>query len=154
VCADDSIAKMKEADQLTLEIQPENERHFGPCACCGNMTTRVWGYVHRGDQSSFVYYVEWTSGHEASQANFDIILGKWGEGTSASDRQAAALEFRKLESGPAFRVIDASLRPYAPSDIASTPLTRAEVIGTPLADEIFAMCDLIHVEDPRIAELR
>jgi len=146
---------MPDAEQLTLEILPNNEKRFGPCECCGQMTARVWGYIHRGDRGYAAYYVEWTPGHESNAANFDLIIGRWGEETSAQDRQAIALKFRKLETGPAFMVIDASSRPYAPSDIASKPLTRAEVvIGTPLANEVFAICDLIYVEDPRIAELR
>ena len=119
------------------------------------MTARVWGYVHRDDAAYAVYYVEWTPGHEASAANFDIIIGEWGEGTSADDREAVALEFRKLETGPAFRVIDAKLRlSLIGGSLASRLMDRDDVIGTPMAAEAFAICDLIYLDDPRIGELK
>jgi hypothetical protein len=141
-------------NRLTLTIYPENENTFGPCDCCGEMTRRVWGYVYRSDEALAAYYVEWTPRHDGSQANFDIMISKWGEDTSASDRQAVAVEFRKLDTGPAFMVIDAETRNVSTNSLISSALAREEVIGTPLAKEIFSICDLIYVEDPRISELR
>jgi hypothetical protein len=49
-------------------------------------------------------------------------------------------------------VVDASTRTYD-NKLTSHSLTRAEVIGTPLAAEVFAICDLIYAEDPRIKEI-
>ncbi|HEX4320866.1 MAG TPA: hypothetical protein VHZ52_08190 [Acidobacteriaceae bacterium] len=137
-----------------MTIYPENQASFGPCECCGNVTSRVWGYINRQDEGIAAYFVEWTPGHASNQANFDLIIGKWGEEAEASDRQAVALEFRKLESGPAFRVIDAKERPVASNSLVSKALDRASVIGTPLAESVFAICDLIFLEDSRISELR
>lgn len=137
-----------------LEILPDNQRTFGPCTCCGQMTTRVWGYVHDLNEALAAYYVEWTPGHQGQQANFDLIVGSWGERSSASDREAVALEFGKLETGPAFLVIDANSRKIAASPLVSRALDRSAVIGTPIAAVVFAICDLIFLEDPRISELR
>jgi hypothetical protein len=144
---------MPELRELTLEIDPVNQSTFGPCECCGQMTSRVWGYVYRFDEAIAAYYVEWTPGHGASQANFDILIGEWGEAASSSDRSAVCLEFRKLESGPAFMVIDAKTRSVAANSLVSSALDRDDVIGTALAPRIFAICDLIFLEDPRISEL-
>jgi hypothetical protein len=50
-------------------------------------------------------------------------------------------------------VVDASNLPFN-NKLASNPLTRSEIIGTPLAAEVFAICDLIYAEDPRMTDLR
>jgi predicted nicotinamide N-methyase len=117
------------------------------------MTSRVWGYIYKLGDALAVYYVEWTPGHETN-ANLDLILGTWGDDAQVSDRQAVALEYRVIETGPAFMVIDADRRNIASNSLVSKALTRAEVIGTPLSAEIFAICDLIYLEDERIATLR
>ena len=145
---------MPEINDLRLEIFPDNQKTFGPCDCCGEMTSRVWGYVYQGNDALAAYYVEWTPGHDGKQANFDLIIGIWGEDTSASDRQAIAVEFRKLDTGPAFRVIDTKYRAVSKSALVGMALDRESVIGTPFATQSFAICDLIYLEDPRISELR
>ena len=38
--------------------------------------------------------------------------------------------------------------------LISAALDRINVIVTPLADVVFAVCDLVYLADPRIAELR
>jgi len=145
---------MLDQPKLTLEIDPQNQRLFGPCECCGQMTSRVWGYVYRSDEALAAYYVEWTPGHDSKQANFDLILGKWGEDTTPEDRQAVALEFRQLETGPAFRVIDAKDRKIGSSSLVSVALDRSAVVDTPISAVAFAICGAIFLDDPRIDELR
>ncbi len=29
-----------------MTVEMSGEKTFGPCACCGEMTTRVWGFVY------------------------------------------------------------------------------------------------------------
>jgi hypothetical protein len=145
---------MHDVDVLTLTIFPENRATFGPCDHCGQMTQRVWGYVNRDEMAVAAYYVEWTPGHEQCQANFDLIVGKWGENANASDRKAVALEYRVVETGPAFMVIDAETRKIGSSPLISEALKRDAVIGTSLAQEVYAICDVVYLEDPRIQELQ
>jgi hypothetical protein len=145
---------MLSSSDLTLTIYPENQASFGPCECCGNMTSRVWGYINNQDEGVAAYYVEWTPGHQGQQANFDFIVGRWGEGAGPGNRKAISLEFRKLETGPAFMVINASDRKVAESSLVSGALDRNDVIGTPMASTVFAMCNLIYLQDERISELR
>jgi hypothetical protein len=139
---------------LRLEIDPDNQRTFGPCECCGQLTTRVWGYIYQSNEARAAYFVEWTPGYEPAQANFDLIVGEWGEGTTAAQRQAVSLEYRVLDSGPAFMVVDAGAREVKSSPLIKRALNRTDVIGTPLAAEIFALCDAIYLDDPRIAPLK
>jgi hypothetical protein len=143
---------MFEKSKLAIEVSGESS--FGPCECCGQMTSRIWGFVYDHDAATAAYYVEWTPGHEITSATFDLIIGAWGENTDASDRQAVSLDFRKLESGPAFMVTDAKNRAVASSSLVSNALSREEVIGTETAAHVFAICDVIYLEDPRLSLLR
>jgi hypothetical protein len=145
---------MTETAPLTLTIYPEDHKSFGPCECCGEMTSRVWGYVNRLDEGVAAYFVEWTPGHKDGHANFDLIVGKWGDGQDSSTRQAVSLEFRKLPTGPAFMVVDASSRSVSHSTLISRALRREDVIGASIASHAFAICDVIFVDDPRLAHLR
>jgi hypothetical protein len=139
---------------LKLEINPEDEKTFGPCECCGNMTRRVWGYAYDGDVAVAAYFVEWTPGHAQAAANFDLIIGKWGEQARAADRKAVALDFRQLENGPAFRLIDAAQRPVGSNSLVSEALRREQIVDKPIASTVFDICDAILLGDPRIAPLR
>jgi hypothetical protein len=98
--------------------------------------------------------VEWTPGHDERQATFDLIIGDWGEGTQATDRRALSLGFRHFQTGPAFMIQNASARPIAASPLVSEAMDRDEVLGTRLADDAFAVCDLVYLGDPRIEQLR
>lgn len=145
---------MPSESELQVLIEAENERTLGPCSCCGNMTRRFWGHIRHGDTTVGAYFVEWTPGHEDRAANFDLIIGAWGHGTSASDRKAVALAFRNLPTGPAFMVIDAVERPFGSSPLVGEALGREQVVGRPITATAFALCDCIYTQDWRIAELR
>ena len=137
-----------------LTIETSGEKSFGPCDCCGQMTQRVWGFVYEADAALAAYFVEWTPGHEASSAIFDLIIGAWGDGTDNGGRKVVSLEFRRLESGPAYMVIDAKTRPTANSGVISEALSRDGVLGTPVANEVYRVCDAIYLQEPRLAWLR
>ena len=137
-----------------LTIETSGEKSFGPCDCCGEMTQRVWGFVYEADAALAAYFVEWTPGHEANSATFDLIIGAWGEGVDKSERKAVSLEFRRLESGPAFMIIDAKTRPTANSTLVSEALSRDSVVGTPVASEAYRVCDAVYLEEPRLDWLR
>lgn len=137
---------------LSVEISGSND--FGPCDCCGAKSRTVWGYLHRGESTEAGYFVQWTPGHvERHGANFDLIIGKWGDGTTASDRRAVSLEFRRTDEGSMFMVIDAANRPAGKSELVGRALSRGEVIDTPLAQLAFEMVDAIWLQDSRIAEI-
>lgn len=95
--------------------------------------------------------MHWTDGHLTDTgANLDLVLGKWGNGTTSADRYAVALVHRQQEDGtPALMVIDGHERPAANGLLASSALSRTDVIGTPLATHLFAMIDAIYEQDGR-----
>jgi len=123
----------------------------GHCDCCGNESRCVWGMVHREDETQAVYYMHWTVGHLSEPgANLDLILGRWGEDSSADDRVVVSLLHREQPDGtPALMVIDAIDRPAVKSELARTALARSDVIGTPLAAQVFRLVDAIYEQDGR-----
>jgi hypothetical protein len=124
------------------------------CECCGHQSRTVSGFVYRGDNAAAAYLVQWTLGGVASHgAHFDLILGRWGEGATSSERCAVALEFRRTDNGPAFMVIDASDRPVSRSELVGEVLGREDVIGTPTAKIAFDIVDAVWIQDDRIREI-
>ena len=140
--------------QTTLSVSEDESNEIASCGCCGNASRTVWGHVNHGEPIVAAYFVQWTIGRPDHGANFDLILGPWGEESSARDRQAISLVYRNSPEGSEFMVIDADNRPVAQSDLASKALSREEVISTDLAAHTFAILDAIWLQDTRIDEVR
>jgi hypothetical protein len=135
-------------------VEPTGQKDSGPCACCGNTSRCVWGYVHLPDATLAAYFVHWTVGRVSDHwPNFDLIIGRWGDGASAADRSLVTLESRLLDTGPAFRVIDAAGRPAAKNRLVGQVLRRSDAVGQPIAQQAFAVVDAVLAQDARVAEL-
>jgi hypothetical protein len=136
-----------------LVVEPDGETESGPCPCCGTWTKTLWGFIHQGDETIAAYFVSWTLGHKKRDgATFEFIIGQWTEESTAADRQLVALAYRVTPKGAGFMVIDATKRDD--DELVLKALTRDEVVGTPLADEVFALGDAVYLNDHRLAELR
>jgi hypothetical protein len=135
-------------------IEPSGSKDFGPCECCGGRSRTVWGYVHGPSGPAAAYFVQWTVGEvDRHGAHFDLVVGNWGPDADPADRRSISLQFRRTERGPGFMIIDSTDRPAASSSLAGKGLARDEVLGTPLAQEAFAIVDAIWLGDTRIAEI-
>jgi hypothetical protein len=123
----------------------------GHCDCCGHESRCVWGFVSQNDATIAAYWMHWTVDHLADHgAHLDLIIGRWGEDTSSDHRAAVSLEHRQQPDGsPALMVIDPADSAAAKSDLAATALSREEVIGTPLAKQVFDIVDAIYSQDDR-----
>ena len=117
----------------------------GHCECCGTDTERVWGLVRRAGEPVSAFFIAWTRAKPDHGAAFDLILGKWGEGATKDDRYAVALDFRLIEGVPKFMVVDAVERATSGSPLVGTSMMRSDLIGTPLADQVFALIDAIYL---------
>jgi len=118
------------------------------------VSRKVWGLVNRGNSTHAAYFVHWTVGHVFDHgAHIDLILGRWGDGTTAHDRYAVSLEYRIIDGGPQLMVIDSQHRDVAKSDLVGQGLNRTDVIGGPLAAGVFAACDAVLTKDARLAAL-
>jgi len=133
--------------RFTIETMGESGGH---CDCCGHASRCVWGMVHDGPATIAAYWMHWTVGHLSDTgANLDLVIGKWGDGTTANDRVAVALVHRELEDGSSLMVINAADRQTRNVSLASTGLAREDVIGTPMAANVFALVDAIYLQDGR-----
>lgn len=153
--AGSTVAAGQQQIRMARTIEFDGGNDFGPCDCCGNVSRTVRGYLHRetGDTEA-AYLVQWTLGNvEEHGANFDLIIGEWGEGTTKSDRRAVAMKLRWIEGEPQLMFIDAASRPVAESDLVGGALTREDVIGTSIAQQAFDIIDEIWLYDPRITEV-
>lgn len=138
----------------TITIDPTGSNDTGVCDCCGRSSRTVWGQAYADDSCVAAYFVHWTLGHVPDRgANIDLIVGEWGETVTAEHRNAVALAYRLMENGPSMMVIDASTRPSSRSPLVGQALRRDEVIGTPLAQNVFAIADAVLAQDTRVAEL-
>ncbi len=79
-------------------------------------------------------------------ANLDLVIGSWGDGTSVNDRSSISLWHKEMPDGsPSLMVVDAELKPT----LASIALKRDEIVGTPMADQIYPLIDAIYDQDNR-----
>ena len=133
---------------FAVELLDESGGH---CDCCGEASRSVWGLINQGNATVAAYWMHWTVGHlDDPGANLDLVLGAWGDDTTARDRVAASLIYRVPEDAPpAFMVIDAADRPIGKSDLVGGALRRDEIIGTPIADQLFALVDAVWTQDQR-----
>lgn len=83
-----------------------------------------------------------------------MIIGKWGPEAKPIDRKAVAVAFRQRASGPAFMVIDALNGPIGSNPLVGEALKREQVVGQPIAETVFNVCDTIFLQDHRISNLR
>ncbi len=125
-------------------------KNSGRCACCGKSRRTVWGYVYRDGGPRACYFVEWTIGRRDCSARFDVVVGDWFDGTTEADREAVSLEYRLLDTGPSFSVVDAEGRPAAEVGRA---MKGVEVAGTPLAEEVVTIAGAVLEVDDRVREL-
>jgi hypothetical protein len=138
---------------VDLRVHAESSSR-GHCDCYGSETSTVWGFVSTPEATVAAYYVQWTVGAVPSHgANFDLIIGAWGDEASANDRVAVALALRYIDANPQLMVIDAKQRPVAASSLVGSALARDDVIGTPLAKKAFDLVDAIWLQDDRITEV-
>jgi len=125
----------------------------GLCDCCGRASQSVWGLLYAEDAAVAAYWVHWTPDHLGETgANLDLVIGSWGAGTTAEDRCAVSLLHRlQADGSPAVMVIDAGERTTpAKTALAAIAMRRDEVVGTPLAAQVFDLVDAINEQDERL----
>jgi hypothetical protein len=139
---------------MTYTIEATGENDSGTCTCCGEQHLSVWGNLRQDGIVVAVYFVYWTAAHPDHGVFFDFIVGEWGYDDAAKTRRAVSLEYRVVDGGPQFMVIDAQNRPVGQNDLAGHIMRRDEVIGTALARSVFDMVDVVWLLDERIVALR
>jgi len=101
-----------------------------------------------------VYFVGWAEQRPDHGASFDLMLGKWGASATKQDRFAVALDNQIVEGSPQFMIADAQGRLTSGGDLSDSELKRSEIVGTPLAPQVFALVDAIYMGNPRLDQIR
>lgn len=142
---------MTESPKITAAPWSESA---GTCDCCGQSSKTIWGELFVPERTVAVYFVQWTIRSLIHRPNIDLIIGAWGEKSDPKERVLVSLQFQPSSSGGTFMVIDSNNRPSNIKTLCGKTLSRAEVIGTPLASEVFSLVDAIWLTEPRIAEVQ
>lgn len=136
------------------QIKAAGSDNSGPCPCCGDVSRVIRGIVRYDGLHIAIYVVHWTLGHVAEHgAHFDLIVDTWRDDTARIEQCSVSLVYRLIDNIPSFMVIDSADRDIARSDLVSRSLNRMDIIGDPLAEDIFTICGIITAQDERIAEL-
>jgi hypothetical protein len=137
----------------TLHIVPGAFRVTGTCDCCGKTSNLASGFVHdEAGSAQAAYFVHWTTDHPDHGANFDLIIGRWGEDVEPLERTGVSLKFLPKKG---FMVIDAQGRPFVKDQkLFSRGLARTDVVCTPLAAWVFSLVDAVWLGEDRIDEMR
>jgi hypothetical protein len=103
--------------------------------------------VHSPEATVAAYWVRWSLNHlEDVGASVDLVVGTWGDGAGPEDRVSISLIHRQQPDGTAaLMVVDGKDQ----SSLAGSALRRVDVIGTPLAAQIFDITDAIYLQDDR-----
>jgi hypothetical protein len=119
------------------------------------VSRRVWGLWTNGPHGRGSYFVHWTVGHVFENgAHIDLLFaGAKRENDELPEFDAVSVEYRILDTGPGMMVVDATPLAFAMSSRIGHYLKRGDVIGGPLADQVFAICDAFLLQDPRLANL-
>jgi hypothetical protein len=125
----------------------------GQCDCCGHESRTIWGELSDSSGTKALYFVQWTTDRPAHFPNIDLVLGPWGKGSSPGDRVLVSLVYKPRPGGGSFTVTSGAGRRADSRGICGRALERAEVIGTPLAQEAFALVDALWLTEPRIGAM-
>jgi hypothetical protein len=110
--------------------------------------------VRRNNEPYALYQVHWTTQQVARHgAEFYLVLGEFGDGTTAADKFAVALHYFVESERFGFMVVDADQTQIASHPLVGRALPRESVIDTTLAQEVFDLVDAIWLEDPNISEI-
>lgn len=134
---------------VDFTVEPGRANNLAPCECCGATTRIVRGFVSRAGTPRAIYLVRWALGNKHTDADVVVSIGGWCD-ADPSPRQLVSLSLRQLEDGPAFVVVDAACTQWSNEEILGEPKERSEVIGTPLANEVFAILDAAALQDERL----
>lgn len=115
------------------------------------MSRHIDGWIKAGDACLAAYRVHWTLGQVPRHgATFYLVLGPAGEERIP---RLVVLQFKLAGPRSGLAVVDADQASHAGGPEDGRPLLRAEVIGTPLAAEVFALVDVLFAEEERLREV-
>jgi len=120
------------------------------CTHCGEEAVTVSGSVSEQEAPYAIYFAALMTPHEQISARLTISLGGWGDDDEA-ERQWAYIEVRPKDGEScAMMIRDAKESLHKNEKVLGTPMSRAEVLKSPLRDEFYAVADYIVFKDPAV----
>jgi hypothetical protein len=142
---------MSDEDIVRANFWNESTEH---CDCCGKQSKTIWGDLTDSSGAKAVYFVQWTVNEPGHMPNFDMVIGPWGDGTSPADRVLVSLSYQPCPGGGSFMVANGKGRRADDRSLCGRALERADVIGTPLAIEVFSLVDSLWLTELRMEGIR
>lgn len=125
----------------------------GYCDCCGKQSKTIWGDLGDSSGTKAVCFVQWTVDQPRHMPVFDIVPGPWGEGATPKDRVLVSLLYQPRCGGGSFMIGSGTGRRADSRTLCYRALERADLIGTPIADQAFSMVDALWLTERRIEEI-
>jgi|SRR5580765_3952745 len=125
-----------------------NHHHRGVCPCCGSDTACTHGIVEKDGQRIASYLVKWTVGNPSHGMGWLISLPSQPSGREVSVSLGYSFEHHS------FMVRHLNDYPWDADDLSGfgEMLDRDQVIGTPLAEQVFAVVDDVWLSDPYVQD--
>jgi len=124
---------------ITIELEPPSES--GPCECCGGRTTALTRFVYKDGDAHAIYYARFSDNHPERRVTLAVSIGEWGEGSSAAQRTAFALELRSGPESYEVSVCDAATSPWCGAELLGPMLDRDAALAHPMIDAVFQITD-------------
>ncbi len=133
-------------------IETGTENVVGHCDCCGHESRLFRGFVYQDDAAHGVYVCYYTARHSELGVSMAISLGGWGENADPSNKECILLEWRKMDAGPACRVVDFVAESWVDERLLGRVISRDESMASGRASEAFAVSDAVWLVDQRLSD--
>lgn len=120
------------------------------CDCCGGITVRLKRFVSYDADAFAVYFADYSNNHPDNEVAMLLSLGKWGEGSTPSQRAAFYCRVSPTDDSYVVMLGDAGESPWSDAEILGTKLTREQALNHPSKAEAFAILDEAFVRDPSL----
>lgn len=138
------------AEQPTLSIELGDVATYH-CPCCDGHSETVHGFLYDDTGATAVYFIGYTLEHSVRRANVLVSIGGWGEGTTASDRHAIAMQVGLAEDELAFEFVPPETSPWYREEFLGRMVTLTE-LSPPEGQEAQRLARFAVENDPRVAD--
>lgn len=136
----------RDHESLSIELGESSVRR---CACCGNDSVTVHGYLYDSTGDTAVYLAGFTVGHGDGRANVLVSPGPWGEGTSPGARTSIAFEAVVVGNALMLELADPASSPW-PLDSAMGQVQHPASISKAHAERSSRLARQACEKDPRV----
>lgn len=139
---------------MWISLELKGEEAGSPCPDCGQATQRVWGHVLDHQQTVASYVATWVPGSQDHAIGYDLIFGRWDEGSSGENRVLVSMDQRVGAGDGKPRFVDAAGRVAHDPRLFSDALSWQAAMQSTRAKDLLILADIIYRNDPRLEDVR